>query len=156
MAYYELLLKDFLDTGRVKVYFQCEFIGDNKFKSLLEDELVYEVLGRKKTVNATYSDVSVPSISIPKFEVSPELTLVPINGLIDIRSPWEKYVVLGSGKTGIDAVLFLLSHNVEPDKILWVMPNDAWLVNRDKLYPGLIETTQLTIMNTSLRYLLTN
>ena len=81
---------------------------------------------------------------------------MPINGLIDIRSPWEKYVVLGSGKTGIDAVLFLLSQNVEPDKILWVMPNDAWLVNRDKLYPGLIETTQLTIMNTILRYLLTN
>ena len=54
LAYYELVLKDFLDTGRVKVYFLCEYIGDNKFKSLLEEELIYEVFVRKKTVNATY------------------------------------------------------------------------------------------------------
>ena len=38
----------------------------------------------------------------------------------------------GAGKTGIDAVLFLLNQNVDPNKISWVMPNDPWLVNRDK------------------------
>ena len=129
------------------MYSQCEYIGDNKFKSLLENGLEYEITVRKKTVDSTYMDVRVPSITKPKFEVAPEVTIVPINGLIDIRSPWEKYVVLGAGKTGIDAVLFLLHQNVEADKIIWVMPNDAWLMNRDVLSPSKLALTTFDLLN---------
>ena len=57
LAYYELVLKDFLATGRVKFYSLCEYVGDNKFKSLVENGLEYEVLVRKKTVDSTYMDV---------------------------------------------------------------------------------------------------
>ena len=151
LAYYELVLKDFLATGRVKIYSQCEYVGDNKFKSLLENGLEYEITVRKKTVDSTYMDVRVPSITKPKFEVAPEITIVPINGLIDIRSPWEKYVVLGAGKTGIDAILFLLHQNVEVDKIVWIMPNDAWLMNRDILEPSKLHATVFDILNTLIR-----
>ena len=151
LAYYELVLKDFLATGRVKIYSQCEYVGDNKFKSLLENGLEYEITARKKTVDSTYMDVRVPSITKPKFEVAPEITIVPINGLIDIRSPWEKYVVLGAGKTGIDAILFLLHQNVEVDKIIWIMPNDAWLMNRDILEPSKLHATVFDILNTLIR-----
>ena len=96
-------------------------------------------------------DVRVPSTTKPKFEVDPEVTIVPINGLIDIRSPWEKYVVLGAGKTGIDAILFLLNQNVKEDKIVWVMPNDAWLLNRDILNPSNLDVTTFNIVNTLIR-----
>jgi len=152
LAYFELVQKDFLATGRVKFYSQCEYIGENKFKSFLEEGLEYEVIVRKKTVNSTYMDVKVPSITKPKFEVAPDVTLIPINGLINIRAPWEKYVVLGAGKTGIDAVLFLLNQNVEPDNIIWVMPNDSWCINRDMLHPGgLLEDIMMVMLNVILR-----
>ena len=94
----------------------------------------------------------MPSITKPKFEVASELTLLPINGLSDVRSPWEKYVVLGAGKTGIDAVLFLISQNVNPDKILWIMPNDAWFTVRDVLHIDVFEATMFGLFNTLIRY----
>ena len=58
---------------------------------------------------------------------------------------------IGAGKTGIDAVLFLLNHNVDEDKILWIMPNDAWLWNRDLIFPDKIEELALSIFNTYIR-----
>ena len=94
----------------------------------------------------------MPSITKPKFEVASELTLLPINGLSDVRSPWEKYVVLGAGKTGIDAVLFLISQNVNPDKILWIMPNDAWFMVRDGLHVDVLEASTLGILDILIRY----
>merc|ERR1719192_802719 len=63
LAYYELVLKDFLSTGRVKFFSLCEYIGDNKFKSLVEEGLEYKVVVRKKTVDSTYMDVQVPAIT---------------------------------------------------------------------------------------------
>ena len=142
LAYFELVLKDFINTGRVKFFSMCEYIGENHFKSLVDEEIEYEVEVRKKTVDGTYMDVQVPSITKPKFQVYSEVKLVPVNGIADVRSPFEKYVVLGAGKTGIDAVLFLMNQNVDPDKIIWIMPNDAWYLNRDGLQPHLLEKTQ--------------
>ena len=57
---------------------------------------------------------------------------------------------LGAGKTGIDAVLFLLNQNVEADKITWIIPNDPWLINRDKFKD--LENMSLTNMTTLVRY----
>ena len=72
MAYFELVLKDFISTGRVKFYSLCEYVGDDKFKSLVEKELEYKVVVRKKTVDSTYMDVQVRFSqkelkSLPKF-----------------------------------------------------------------------------------------
>ena len=47
-------------------------------------------------------------------------------------------MVIGAGKTGIDAVLFLLAQGVDPDHIHWVMPNDAWYLDRDQIQPGIV------------------
>ena len=40
-------------------------------------------------------------------------------------------MIVGGGKTGIDAVLHLLDHGLSPDKIVWIVPNDSWFINRD-------------------------
>jgi hypothetical protein len=37
---------------------------------------------------------------------------------------------VGSGKTGIDAVLWLLAHNVPPERVRWIIPRDAWMLDR--------------------------
>ena len=33
-------------------------------------------------------------------------------------------------------MLFLLGNRVEPDRIAWIMPNDAWLLDRAHIQPG--------------------
>ena len=49
-----------------------------------------------------------------------------------MREKYDQYLIVGGGKTGIDAALYLLDHGVDPDKIAWIVPNDAWFFNRDK------------------------
>ena len=40
-------------------------------------------------------------------------------------------MIVGGGKTGIDGVLHLVDHGLSPDKIVWIVPNDSWFINRD-------------------------
>ena len=47
-----------------------------------------------------------------------------------MRAPWARYLVLGGGKTGIDAVLHLLGHGVREERLWWVVPQDAWFWSR--------------------------
>ena len=151
LAYFELVLKDLVASGRFRIFPLCEYVGGNCFISLVAKEIQYEVMVRKKIVDSTYMDVKVPSTSKPKFEVHAEANLVPVNGIANLHTPWDKYVVLGSGKTGIDAVLFLMQQNINPDKIVWIMPNDAWFLNRDKIQPSIIAASQMSILKTILR-----
>ena len=48
-----------------------------------------------------------------------------------LTGAWDKFVIVGSGKTGMDAVLYLMEQNVDPQKITWIMPQDAWMYNRE-------------------------
>ena len=73
-----------------------------------------------------------------RISISDGVNLISINQLVDINTPWEKYVVIGAGKTGLDALLYLIDHNVNPDRIIWIVSNDCWYVNRDLLGDGLI------------------
>jgi hypothetical protein len=50
-------------------------------------------------------------------------------------------VVIGAGKTGIDAILFLLDEGVSPDRIQWIVSNDAWLWDRATVQPGVVSKT---------------
>ena len=63
------------------------------------------------------------------------MSLVPINGIANITTDnnrFERYVVIGAGKTGLDALLYLLDNGVDPDKIVWIVSNDCWYINRVK------------------------
>ena len=54
-------------------------------------------------------------------------------------------MVGGAGKTAIDAVLFLLDRGVSPDRVQWIVSNDAWLWVRATVQPGAVLQT-LTCM----------
>jgi len=92
---------------------------------------VTQVTIRRKTVDATRSETHVPSTSKPNYTVAEGITLVPINHLSRLARPWERYVVIGAGKTGIDAVLHLLDSGVDSDNITWIISKDCWFSNRD-------------------------
>jgi len=131
LSHFEMCLADLIETGRVKFLSQCKYVGDGKVVSLLNKNLSYKITYRKKLVDATCCETRVPATSEPNFKVHPSINFMPINGLSGLKEGAERYMIVGGGKTGIDAALYLLDHGVDPDTISWVIPNDAWFLNRD-------------------------
>ena len=134
MFYFESVMKALLDSGRVTFLPLCicdEFADDDvTIRSLVDADLDYRISIKQRLVDATYMKVQVPASHPPKYKVSDDCTLVPPNGLIRQHKSWERYTIIGAGKTGIDAILFLLDSGVSPDKIQWIISNDMWLWNR--------------------------
>ena len=129
-AYFdEVMNHRFLPSGRVRYFPLCDYQGDGKFKSIITGEC-FEVRVNKKIVDATYLKTSIPATHTPGFHTAPDVKFVPINDLIRLSEPPSGYVIIGAGKTGIDACLWLLGHQVDPDNITWIMPRDSWFFNR--------------------------
>ena len=98
------------------------------FRPVTEEH--FEVQVNKKIVDAAYLKSTIPATHTPGFHVAPAVRFMPINDLVHIANPPHAYVIIGAGKTGIDACLWLLENQVEPNDITWIMPRDAWLFNR--------------------------
>jgi microcompartment protein CcmL/EutN len=129
-AYFdEVMNHRFLPSGQVRYFPLCDYQGDGKFKSIITGEC-FEVKVNKKIVDATYLKTTIPATHTPGFHIAPEVKFLPINDLIHLTEPSAGYVIIGAGKTGIDACLWLLEHRVDPDQITWIMPRDSWFFNR--------------------------
>jgi hypothetical protein len=61
--------------------------------------------------------------------------VVPVNELPNVVDAPRDYVIVGSGKTATDAIVWLLLNGVEPDRIVWVRPRDPWMLNRAVVQP---------------------
>jgi hypothetical protein len=61
------------------------------------------------------------------------------------------FVIIGAGKTGIDACLWLLLNAVDPDRITWVMPRDSWLLDRASIQPGDLGGDAISLFTDQLR-----
>lgn len=136
LAYYERVLHKLLASGRLQHFPMCEYREGGTFHSILEPDRAYKVTVRKKMVDGTYMKVRVPSTTAPGYAVAAEIAVVPPNDLPRVHEGRSGYVIIGAGKTGMDTVLFLLAQGVDPDHITWIMPNDAWLLDRAQLQPG--------------------
>ena len=107
--------------------------GAHVITSLLDSTMQYEVEVANKLVDAAYVGVTVPSTHPPKYGFNPqETTVIPLNDLVGLQQSYDVYAVVGAGKTGIDACLWLLDNQVHPDRIQWIMPNDAWMFVRSQ------------------------
>ena len=130
-----------LPSGRVSYHPICNHLGDGLFESVLSGERT-QVHVRKKMVDATYNSPSVPSTHTRKFRVAPGVRLLPPNALPQLWSRQgdgglpRRFVIVGAGKTAMDAGLWLIGAGAEPDAISWVVPRDSWLVNRVTTQPG--------------------
>ncbi|MGI0108249.1 hypothetical protein [Salinimicrobium sp. WS361] len=87
-------------------------------------------------MNAAHMQTRIPATHIPGFSIAPELQFIPINNLPKIVEPPEGFVVIGGGKTGVDAILWLLEQQVDPDRITWIVPRDSWFTDRKNLQPS--------------------
>jgi len=140
-AYYARVLDKLCATGRVQFFGECEYMGEGRFKSVDVGGQEYHVKPRLRTVDATYSRVKIPSTRPPQYGVADGIHVVPINALSSLDRTWSRYVVIGAGKTGIDAILYLLETGTEPDQITWVVSRDGWLINREMMSPDVLATT---------------
>ena len=124
-----------LSSGRVAYYPLCNYLGDGQFESLLSGNRT-QVKVRKKVVDATFFSPNVPSTHKPRFEVAPGVRVVPPNALPGLWHHSHEsgmprhFVVIGAGKTAMDACIWLLQSGANPDAIQWVVPRDSWVVNR--------------------------
>ncbi len=134
-AYFDQVMQQtFLPSGRVQYFPMCDYTGNGAFRSLVSDA-TYESK-TKKVVDATYMNVTVPSMRAPLFEVATGVHCEPPNGLPKVMGQYDRYVVVGAGKTGMDACLFLLKNAVAPEAISWIMPRDSWMLDRANIQPG--------------------
>ena len=114
----------------------------------------------KKIVDARFLEPDLPVFVGAKFRFDPaKIRVVPVNALADSAhgamigdeglptgsnapaatnqdaadgAGSKKYVVIGAGKTGMDACVFLqTAKGVAPSDIMWVMPHDAWITARE-------------------------
>ncbi len=133
-AYYDhIMRRQLLPTGRVSYFPMSEYDGDGRFRTLAGDEYTVEVA--RRVVDATYMHVMVPALRPAPYAVTPGVDCVPPNALPGLGG-YQRYVIVGAGKTGIDTCLWLLSHGIEPDRLTWIMPRDAWLLDRATMQPG--------------------
>jgi hypothetical protein len=133
--YASLMQERFLPSGRVRYFPMCDYLGNGRFRSMLSGE-VHEVNFRSKLADATWIKTEVPSTHRPSFEVAAGVTLVTPNLLPQAAPGHADFVVLGSGKTAMDVVVWLLQMGARPDRICWFKSREAWLVNRDTTQPG--------------------
>lgn len=134
VAYFDQVMQQqFVASGRVQYFPMCEYAGDKQFSSLVSGAQ-YEVEANK-VVDATYMNVTVPSMRPPKYPVAAGAHCQALNALPKVSGQYQYYTVVGAGKTGMDACLFLLKNAVDPDHISWVMPRDSWLMDRANIQP---------------------
>jgi hypothetical protein len=133
-----VLDEDFLPSGRVRFLPMSDYRGadgdGHRVLSLLSGDPT-TVKVRRKVVDATYTESSIPSRHTPTFVVDPDVRFVPPNDLVELAEPAPAFTVLGAGKTAMDTCNWLLDTGVDPDRIRWIRPRDPWLFNRAVMQP---------------------
>jgi hypothetical protein len=132
--YFQKVLDEvLLPSGKVRFFGMCDYVGNWSSEHAFTSRLTgnrSSVRVRRKVVDTTYLESSVPATHTPSFEVDPEVRFFPVGDLAALAEPPGGYTILGAGKTAMDACTWLLDNGVDPDRIRWVRPRDAWLMDR--------------------------
>jgi hypothetical protein len=137
-AYYDdILRRRLVGSGRVT------FLGGSEYRADGADHLVTSrasgeqtrVEVRRRVVDATYLSPTVPATTAPPFRVADGAKVVAVNELPEVADGAARFVIVGSGKTATDGIIWLLTNGVQPDRITWVRPREPWMLNRAVVQP---------------------
>ena len=134
VTYYARALDRMVRTGRVELLPNCDFDGHRTVTSRITGERL-EVPEACRIVNAHYLAPTIPAEAPPPFEISDGARVVPVNDLARLEEAPSQFVVVGSGKTATDAIVWLLGRGLDPGAICWVRPRDPWMLNRARVQP---------------------
>jgi len=131
----QVMQRQFLSSGRVQYFPSCDYQGNGEFVSLISGEKY--TVSFNKEVDSTYMNVVVPSNRTPPFSLDGNVHCTPPNELPALSQKYDDFVIVGAGKTAMDAALFLLKNEVNPERIAWIMPRDSWMLDRAQIQPTL-------------------
>ena len=135
-AYYDRVLRDrMIPSGKVSFFPSCEYLGDREFVSRVSGKR-YAVSERARVVDASYLAPRIPARTPAPFGTSEGVRVLAVNELVELDEAPSQYVIVGSGKTATDAVIWLLERGVDPDAICWVRSRDPWMLNRAMVQPN--------------------
>jgi NAD(P)-binding Rossmann-like domain len=143
LDYFQRVLEEhLLPSGQVRFFGMCDYLAPNFNGGANEHQFVSRLTGetttvrvRRKIVDATYLETSVPSTHTPSFSVDAGARFIPVNGLVALDEPGRGYTIIGAGKTAMDACCWLLDNGIPPDAIRWIRPRDAWILDRERQQP---------------------
>jgi NAD(P)-binding Rossmann-like domain len=131
-TYFDAVMRQhLLPSGRVTYLPMSEYLGDGRIRTLGGDQI--EVTARR--VVTSHVEIIVPSMRPPSYAVE-AVDCVPPNELPRIREARDRYVIVGAGKTAMDACVWLLRHGVAAERLTWIKPRDAWVLDRAAIQPG--------------------
>ena len=135
----QLMRNKFLSSRRVQWLPRTEYIRGAEGVYLIRSVDTGEtrtVRVKRKLVDATLTRTEVPSTRAPQYSIATGVHHVPPNALpAHLHQPGQ-FTVIGGGKTAMDACLFLLDSGVDQSAIRWIIPRDAWLMDRAHMLPG--------------------
>ena len=144
LEYYDQVLRQHMEGGRLEFFSGVRY--DFESGSLLDTHTgERRVLWSRHFSRCSIHPERHPSNTPPRFHYNPRCAhVVPVNSLSDAGSISTEsknqnkgkvarhYVVVGGGKTGQDAVLYLLNvMSVHASDVMWIVPNDFWITARD-------------------------
>ena len=151
LKYYDGVMAKFIATGRVRFFPTATYDS--------ESATFVDAGGRRRAVSygklvTPESGVVVPSMRPPPFPAEAgNATVKPVNALPTTEA--DHYVVIGAGKTGIDAVLHLLRRGVDQRHVTWIISQDVWFLLRDMIFkgetalPGKVDMTNVLLRHDS-------
>ena len=135
VAHFDAVMRHrFLPSGRVMFLSSSEVDDDGVVTSLLSGARRRVEFDR--FVDATHSKMQVPATTPPPYAVAEDVTCVPVGRLPAVAAGFDHFTVVGAGKTGMDACVWLLQQGAEPDQIRWIVPRDSWVLRRGNFQPG--------------------
>ncbi|HUP73897.1 MAG TPA: NAD(P)-binding protein [Acidimicrobiales bacterium] len=135
----DIMRHRFLASGRVRFFPMCEYLGDRRFRSRVSGQTT-DVTVRRRVVDATYMSSRVPATDPAPFDVAEGVRCVPVGELTTLAAPAGGYVIVGAGKTAMDAICWLLDRGTDPENMTWIRPRDSWILNRAFFQPGQLRT----------------
>lgn len=136
--YFAQVAARLVQTGRVRVLTGHEHLGATGTGEQVRDlasGALHEIEVRRKVVDARYLEASIPATHRTPFEAAASARVVPVGQLPAASGSAAAYVVLGAGKTAVDACVWLLDNDVAPERIRWIRPRDAWFYDRRHFQP---------------------
>ncbi|MBV9872019.1 MAG: hypothetical protein JO214_15495 [Frankiaceae bacterium] len=129
-------LDDLVASGRVTFLGSHEYRGadaDGHHVQSLETGETTTIRARR-LVDATFTAADIPSRHTPPMAVDDDVRFASPNALPDhVDAP--AFTILGAGKTAMDSCVWLLEQGIDPGRIRWVKPREAWLFERSFVQP---------------------
>lgn len=137
LEYYAKVLETFRANPNFQARFRCEYRREESpnvhaVRTSDGDDLLL----RCRKLVMIRSAVVVPSMRPAPFPVHESVPYVAVNDLLRAHASgkYARYVILGAGKTSLDAVVGLLRAGADPSAVRWVVSRDVWFFVRNEVY----------------------